>query len=153
VNNLLPVSSLAGLGEALARAEAEGRAVTLVYAPTTIHHHTTNHLPVAATAPAPVVVTMPVRAGGGGRGTGHPGIDVDLTGYGEFTPPAYVAPLPAVQESRSWAPLVLLVSGWSGIGAVFATAVTDGSAFAIGCFALALVVSAGAFSVVYRDNH
>ena len=152
MTDYLPASSdLAGLGEVLARAEAEGRAVTFVYAPTTIHHHTTTAEPVPRSAPAPVVVLQPVTAGGGGD-AGHPGIDVDLTGYGgEYAPPVFVAPLPEVGESRSWAPMVLLVSGWSGLGGVFAAALTA-SPFAIAYVAIALAVSAAAFSVIYRND-
>jgi hypothetical protein len=154
VTDLLPAAhgraapDLSALGGALASILEQGRAVNIVYAPTTVHHH-------AASAPVPVapsVLVLPAAAGGG-NGAGHAGIDVDLTGFGgEYAAPVFVAALPEVPEGRSWAPLVLLVSGWSGIGAVFATAVTGGSAVAIACVALALVVSGAAFSVVYRNN-
>ena len=153
MTELLPASELADVGEVLARAEAEGRAVTFVYAPT-VHHHAATPAP----ALAPVVV---VRAAASTSGypvpsrsdqSQHAGIDVDLTGPGaRFALPVDVAPLPAVPTSRSLAPLVLLVSGWSGLGGVFAALLT-GSAFAIGYVAAALVVSAAAFSEVYRKN-
>jgi hypothetical protein len=154
VTDLLPASELASLGEALARAEAEGRAVTFVYAPT-VHHH--------AAEPAPgsrVVVVQPAAASSrypapfrSERAAPHPGIDVDLTGGpgGGFALPVNVRPLPEVPESRSWAPMVLLVSGWSGLGGMFAAALTQ-SPFAIAYVAVALVVSAVAFSEVYRKN-
>lgn len=155
MTDLLPAANeraapdLDALRSAVASILEQGGAVNIVYAPaTTVHHHTASAAPVPV---APSVVVLPVAAGGG-RGAGHPGIDVDLTGFGgEFTPPAYVTPLPAVSESRSWAPMVLLVSGWSGLGAVFAAALTQ-SVFAVVYVAVALTVSAGAFSVIYRRN-
>lgn len=155
MTDLLSASELAGLGEVLARAEAEGRAVTFVYAPTTIHHA------APAPAPAPSVVVQPVTvpiAWPAPARSEQPqpplGIDVDLTGYGgggALVLPADVAPLPGVPTAHSWAPVVLLISGWGGLGAVFAAVLTS-SPFAIGCVALALVVSATAFSEVYRKN-
>lgn len=153
MTDLLPVANeraapdLDALRTAVAAVLEQGRAVNIVYAPTTtVHHHTT-----AAPVPvAPSVLVVPAAAGGG-AGSGHPGIDVDVTGYGEFAPPVYVAPLPAAPESRSWAPVVLMVSGWSGLGGVFAAALTQ-SAFAVAYVVVALVVFAGAFAVVYRAN-
>jgi hypothetical protein len=154
MSDLLPVANeraapdLDALRSAVAAVLEQGRAVNIVYAPsTTIHHHTTAGAPVPV---APSVVVVPAAAGGG-SGSRHPGIDVDLTGYGEFAPPVFVAPLPAVAESRSWAPMVLLVSGWSGLGGVFAAALTQ-SAFAVAYVVVALVVFAGAFAAVYRAN-
>ena len=79
----------------------------------------------------------------GAGGTGHPGIDVDLTGYGGFTPPAYVAPLPAVPESRSWAPLAFLACGTAFVGSAFVTAVTGGNLVAI-LATLGLLIGTGA---------
>lgn len=80
-------------------------------------------------APAHVPYGYPARAPGG---PGHSGIDVDLTGHGSsFTPPAYVAPLPSVPESRSFAPLAFLITGTAFIGSAFVTAATGGNVVAI----------------------
>lgn len=134
----------AALGATLARARAEGAAVTVVYAPTSVtHHHHAAPAPTGSVAPA--VRSRP-------SGAGHPGIDVDLTGYGGvFTVPADPGPLPTVAERREWAPLAMLVSCWSGLGAVFVTILTS-SPFAIAYVFLALVVNAVAFAVNYRGG-
>ena len=132
------------LGASIARAQAEGAAVTVVYAPASVtHHHHAAPAPTGSTGPA--VRPRP-------SGAGHPGIDVDLTGYGgAFTVPADPGPLPAVAERREWAPLVMLVSCWSGLGALFVTILTS-SPFAIAYVFLALVVNAVAFAANYRNG-
>lgn len=151
MTELLPVvgdqrdgPDLAALRGAVAAILEQGRAVNIVYAPTTITHQAASPDTVARGAypvPAPYERTRP-----------HPGIDVDLTGDdGRFALPVNVALLPPVPTSRSWAPLVLLLSGWSGLGAVFVTALT-GSVFAIVYVFVALVVSALAFVKVYRNE-
>jgi hypothetical protein len=157
VTEVLPVAGdqhgapdLAALRDAVAAILDQGRAVNIVYAPTTITHQVPSAELVGMDRAEPARAAYPVTLSHG-RTQGHPGIDVDLTGD-RFELPAFVAPLPEVPTSRSWAPLVLLVSGWSGLGAVFAAAMTGGNAFAIGCAALALVVSGAAFCVVYREN-
>jgi hypothetical protein len=134
----------AALREVLARAQADGTArVTVVYAPTSVTHHHAAPASVAVYSPA----TEPYRAP-----SGHPGIDVDLTGYGSaYVPPVDPGPLPAIAERHEWAPLVLLVSTWGGIGSAFLALLT-GNPLAIASFFAALVVSAVAFVANYRNG-
>ncbi len=131
----------AALRATLARAQAEGAPVTVVFAPTTVtHHHTAPGTGMPGYAPA--------RQGG----PGHRGIDVDLTGYGAvYTLPPDPGPLPAVPERHEWAPLVMVATAWSGIGSVFVTILT-GSPFAIAYTFLALAVNGIAFAVEYRNG-
>lgn len=132
---------LAGLAHVLARAQAEGRAVTVVYAPTTITH--THHA-----SPAPVSVGSMAPAGAG-MGPGHPGIDIDATGYG-YVPAGTVASLPAVPESRTLAPLAFLLSAWSFVGAACAAALTDGNPGAVGALVAAFAASGASGVALYR---
>jgi hypothetical protein len=157
VTELLPVAEdrrdgpdLAGLHGAVAAILDQGRAVNIVYAPTTITHQAPSAELVGMDRAA-LYEAAHSAALSHARTQPHPGIDVDLSG-GRFELPAFVAPLPEVPTSRSWAPLVLLVSGWSGLGAVFVTALTGGNPFAIAYVFVALVVSAGAFAKVYRNH-
>lgn len=128
----------AALGEALASYRAQQGPVNFVYAPTTvIHQHR---------APFPAV-----GAGPGTGGPNHPGIDVDLTGYGgDYEPPRFVAPLPAVPERRSLAPLAFLLCGWSSLAAALTTAVTGGDPAAIGATFAALAGAGISFGSLYR---
>ena len=135
---------LAALGATLARAQAEGAAVTVVYAPTTITHH---H---AAPAPAPVAIPVPVAQPYRGA-AGHPGIGIDLTGFGgAFAVPQDPGPMPVVAERREYAPLVLLASTWSGLGALVVAVVT-GYPFAIAYTVVAGIVTLLAFVVNHRN--
>lgn len=152
MTELIPVAEdraaaqLAALRGAIAAVLEQGRTVNIVYAPTTITHHAPPAEPAPAVRAAYPVPARPART------QDHPGIDVDLTGYGAgYAVPGFVSRLPEVPESRSWAPLILLTSGWSGLGAAFAIVVT-GSVFAIVYVCIALVVSAAAFVRVYRDG-
>lgn len=152
MTELLPVAAdqrsvpeFAALRGAIAEILEQGRTVNIVYAPTTVTHQAASEELALFRTAYPVPVSHEWTQA-------HPGIDVDLTGHGGgFVLPVNVAPLPQVPESRSWAPLVLLVSGWSGLGALFVTVLT-GSPFAIVYVFVALVVSAFAFAAVYRDD-
>lgn len=92
-----------------------------------------------ATSPVPVVLHGPVVYGAPPR-AGHPGINVNVGGY---VPPSYVPPLAPVAETRSWAPLALLVTGTAMVASAFGTAVTGGSPILIGT-TLALIAGTGA---------
>lgn len=142
IPEVLSADGSTALREFLTRAQADGAArVTVVYAPTVTHHHAAPRLPVASAA-----------SGRSWTGPMHPGIDVNLSGYGgTYAPPQNPAPLPAVAERRELAPLVLLVSTWTGLGGLFVTILT-GSPFAIASVFLALVVSAVAFAVNDRNG-
>jgi hypothetical protein len=151
VSHLVPVrplappvpgsADLAALGATLARAQAEGAAVTVVYAPTSVTHH---H------AASPVVVPVPVAQPYRGA-AGHPGIDIDLTGFGgAFVVPADPGPMPTVAERREFAPLVLLASTWSGLGALVVAVVT-GYRFAIAYTVVASIVTLLAYVVNHRN--
>lgn len=72
----------------------------------------------------------------------HPGIDITIPG---FVPPAYVPPLPPVPETRSWAPLALLVCGGGFIGSAFLTIVTAGNPVLVGTTLTWLVGMVAAF--------
>jgi len=156
VTELLPVAGdqhgapdLAALRGAVGAILDQGRAVNIVYAPTTITHQAASAELVGVDRAEVARAAYPVPVSHA-RPQAHPGIDADLTGD-RFELPVFLAPLPEVPTSRSWAPLVLLVSGWSGLGAVFVTALT-GNVFAIVYVFVALVVSALAFAKVYRDE-
>lgn len=128
----------AAVGEALAAHRTQQSPVTIVYAPTVIHHHT----PAPAAAPAP-------RSGG----PGHPGVDIDVTGYGSaYTPPAYVPALPPVPEHRSYAPLAFLLCGWSTLAAALGCAVTGGNPATIGATLAALTGSAASIAAIHRER-
>jgi len=92
-----------------------------------------------AVNPAPVVLYGPAVYGAPPRAA-HPGIDVNVGGY---VPPSYVPPLAPVAETRSWAPLALLVTGTAMVASAFGTAVTGGSPILIGT-TLALIAGTGA---------
>lgn len=127
----------ASFAGALVSHRAEQGALTLVYAPTTI---TTTHAPVPAK-----YRSIPA----------HPGVDVDLTGYSQaygYCPPSNVAPLPAVPESRTFAPLAFLLSGWAVLGGTFAAALTGGNPAAIAVTAAGLACATGSFASINRGQ-
>lgn len=140
---------LTGLHDAVAAILDQGRSVNIVYAPTTITQQAPSAELVGVDRAALHRGARPVPLSHV-RPQAHPGIEVGVVD-GRFELPVFVAPLPEVPTTRSWAPLVLLVSGWSGLGAVFVTALT-GNVFAIVYVFVALVVSALAFAKVYRDE-
>lgn len=123
-----------------ARVLAHQGSSTVVYAPTTVvHQHS---------APAPAVTAVPYPGT-----SNHPGFGVDLTGYGAaFEPPRFVAPLPAVPERRSLAPLAFLLCGWSTIAAALTTAMTGGNPAAIGATFAAMAGAGASFAVIYRGQ-
>ena len=128
----------AALGRAVAAHQAQQHPVTLVYAPTSITHH--------HASPTPLTVSA-ARAGA----PGHPGIDVNVTGYGSgFLPPADVSGLPPVPEHRTFAPLAFLVCGWSTLAAALGTAVTGGDAAALAATLAALTGTAASAAAMYR---
>jgi hypothetical protein len=114
--------------------------VTFVYASTSITHHHVTQAPVVAAATP-------------GGWPGHPGTDVDLTGYGgAYVPPTDVAPLPAVPETRSYAPLAFLLCGWSTLAAALGCAVTGGNPAAVGATLAALTGSAASIAAIHRGR-
>lgn len=136
------VTDLTALAGALSRAQAERRDVTIVYAPTTITH--THH--AALPVPRPF---GSAGSAGVGTGAGHPGIDVDASGY---APPADVAPLPAVAETRSLAPLAFLFSAWSFVGAACAAALTDGNPGSIAALVVSFAATGASGVALYRTQ-
>lgn len=135
-------ADLTALADVLARAQAEGHGITVVYAPTSITHTTT------APAPVPVGSALPARVG---APMGHPGIDIDATGYG-YVPPVYAAPLPPVIERREWAPLAFLLSGWGFVGAACAAALTEGNPAAVAALVLTFAASGASGIALYRSR-
>ena len=142
VRDTQSAGDLAGLNDVLTRARVAGAPVTVVYAPTSVTHH--HAAPVPAALPVPV--PRPFRGA-----VGHPGIDVDLTGYGGgFELPADPRPMPVVAERREVAPLVLLASTWSGLGAL-AVSVLTGYPFAVAYTVLAAIVAGLAYVANHRN--
>ncbi|WP_034266754.1 hypothetical protein [Actinospica robiniae] len=136
---------LAELRDVLTRAHSAGAAVTVVYAPTSVTHH---HAAPAVVATTPAAQPYAAPAG-------HPGIDVDLTCYGSggyAALPTNLAPLPAVGESRTVAPLVLLLSTWAGGGSAVAVALTSGNPYAVAALVLAFFGAGGSLAALHRHD-
>ena len=139
-------SDLAGLGDVLTRARAAGASVTVVYAPTSVTHHHASPTVASVSAPFPARYTAPA---------GHPGIDVEVIGYGHggyADLPTNLAPLPAIPESRTFAPLALLLSAWAGGGATVAVALTSGNPYAVATLVLAFFAAGGSVVALHRNE-
>jgi hypothetical protein len=145
VRDAQSTDALAELRDVLTRAYSAGAPLTVVYAPTSItHHHVASS--VVATTPAAQPYAAPA---------GHPGIDVGLTGYGSSgnaALPTKLAPPPAMRESRTVAPLALLLSTWAGGGSAVAVALTSGNPYAVAALVLAFFGAGGSLAALHRSE-
>jgi hypothetical protein len=145
VRDAQSTDDLAELRDVLTRAHTAGAQVTVVYAPTSITHH---HA-------APFVIATARAAQPYAAPAGHPGIDVDLTGFGSggyAALPTNLAPCPAVRESRTVAPLALLLSTWAGGGSAIAVGLTSGNPYAVVALVLAFFGAGGSLAALHRHE-